>query len=98
MENGDILGVYRSVVVREDGPLFVEVRRLLTARCSVKGISEWHDDADMAGGRAENATYVLWNECPGERIVHDCLHVFVPQCRSTEPADCSNGEQVSDRA
>ncbi|GAA1940249.1 hypothetical protein [Amycolatopsis minnesotensis] len=98
MDTGDILGVYRSVVVREDGPLFVEVRRLLAARCSVKGISEWHDDEDMAGGRAENATYVLWNECPGARIVHDCMDAFVPQCRSTEPTDCPDSEQVSDPA
>lgn len=85
---GAVVTVYRSTELDEDDPLFDPAEDVLQRKCTAKGLTEIVDDADMSGGQAEIASHISWNECPGSRIEHYCVEVFIPPCRSSTLDPC----------
>ncbi|WP_373289962.1 hypothetical protein [Longimycelium tulufanense] len=71
-EEGRVLGVYQSPMVREDDPIYAPVAAALRDRCHRWMASEVVRDTDMMYRKARLTAYMVFAVCPGPRWVHSC--------------------------
>lgn len=79
VEDGRMLSVYRSVLVKNHSDLYAPVRSFLDEYCTKEVSSVTVSDRNMMFGRAVRSRVMIYDQCPGGP--HECAALLVPSAR-----------------
>lgn len=92
VEDGRMLSVYRSALVKTHSDLYAPIRALLEEHCTKEVSSVQVSDRNMMFGRAVRSRVMVYDQCPGGP--HECAALPVPSAR-TGTEVMSGGDRVA---